>query len=288
MVETILVTGATGKIGGHLIAALAKEGRTVRAAVRLKTHFGRVAKSGVTPVELDFTRPESVAPAFAGVDKAFLLVPFEPTLAEMGLMLVKAAQNAGLKQIVYMSASGADAEPGSTVGRWHRTVEKAVIASGIPYTILRPTFFMQNFTTGSAATIKSQGAFYQPSGDGRVAYIDVRDIAACAAVVLTQPGHDGKEYVLTGGKAICNHEAAAILSIAVGKQISYVDVSEDMARASLMSAGLPEWMVGVLLELMAIQKKGYASAVSPAVQQLIGRAPISCEQFAKNSAFALR
>lgn len=284
MAGTILVTGATGNIGSKVVAMLSGQGQKVRGTVRSLEKSGTGIISGVEWVEFDLDRPETIANAFHHVEKALIITPFVPEMVAQGKALVAAAKAAGVKHLVRISALGANPNGPVEVGRWHGQVEEAVMQSGIPYTILRPNFFMQNFVNFTAGSIKNAGAFYQPSGDGRVAYIDTRDIAASAVAALTKTGFENQTFDLTGPEAISNSVVADALSRATGRPIQYVDVPEDAARQGMTQSGMPDWMVDAMMDLMAIQKKGWAAAVSPAVKKLTGRDPISFSQFAGDHA----
>jgi uncharacterized protein YbjT (DUF2867 family) len=136
MTSAILVTGATGNIGSKVVKQLSVIGANVRAAVRRSTDVDEIKGAKVELVEFDFDKPEIIGAAFKGVEKLFLLTPFVPNMVEMGANLVERAKKVGIKHIVRLSAMGADIEPGITLGRWHREVEKMVEVSGIPYYVL--------------------------------------------------------------------------------------------------------------------------------------------------------
>lgn len=281
MTNTILVTGATGNVGSQVVQQLIAAGINPRVAVRSVKKADALKQAGAELVEMDLDKPETVQPAFEGVDKVFLVSPFVPNMVELAAILVEAAKKANLKQIVRLSAL---AQPGITLSKWHGEVEKMIEDSGIPFTFLRPNGFMQNFTNSMADTIKTQNAFYMPVGDGKVSLVDTRDIAAVAVAALTNTGHEGKAYVITGPEALSNQQVASILSQVLGRTINYVDVPEDAARQGMQSAGMPDLLVNALLELYASYKAGQASTVSPAVEQVTGKTPISFEQFARDYA----
>jgi len=283
--NTILVTGATGNVGSQVVQQLIAAGINPRVAVRSVKKADALKQAGAELVEMDLDKPETVQPAFEGVDKVFLVSPFVPNMVELAAILVEAAKKANLKQIVRLSAL---AQPGITLSKWHGEVEKMIEDSGIPFTFLRPNGFMQNFTNSMADTIKTQNAFYMPVGDGKVSLVDTRDIAAVAVAALTNTGHEGKAYVITGPEALSNQQVASILSQVLGRTINYVDVPEDAARQGMQSAGMPDLLVNALLELYASYKAGQASTVSPAVEQVTGKTPISFEQFARDYAEAFR
>ena len=282
MSETILVTGATGTVGTEVVLALANRGATVRAGVHSIIKGDRFSHitSGVQLVEMSFHKPETLRVALTGADRVFMITPFTEDQVAISQRFIDIAQQAGVQQIVRLSAAGADAEPGIQLGRWHREVERYLEQSGLAYSVLRPSSFMQNFVEQYATTIKRENNFYLPLGEGQIAYLDVRDIAAVAATILTADirEHQGQAYTLTGPAALSGHAAAEALSTAVGRTITYVDVPEDAARQAM--AQLPAWMTDALLELDALGKAGYLAGTTTTVQDLTGHAPHSFEQFA--------
>jgi uncharacterized protein YbjT (DUF2867 family) len=271
----VLVTG--GNIGNHVAEELAGRGIPVRVLARDAKPNRRWKELGVEQAAADFADPHSLGPAFEDVDRFFSVTPFVENLVEMGINAVNAARRAGVRRIVRSSALGAS-EDGITMGRWHRAVEVAVIDSGIPYTILQPNTFMQSYLT-HAETIRNSDRFYLPQGEGRVSLVDARDIAAVAAACLTEGGHEGKTYAITGPEALSNSEIATRLSQALGRAISYCDISPEQASEAMLQSGVPGWMTRALLELFAISKAGYVQEISPAVEQTLRRKPISFDSF---------
>jgi uncharacterized protein YbjT (DUF2867 family) len=288
MTNTILVMGATGNVGSQVVKQLADTGANVRAAVRSPRKAESLKSERVSLTEFDTDKPETIEAAFQGVDKVFLLTPLVPNMVELSANLVEAAKKAGVKHIIKSSGMGAEVEPGITLTRWHREAEKAIEASGIAFTFVRPNGFMQNYANFNGATIKTQNAFYLPVGDGKVSYIDTRDIAAVAVAALTQDGHEGKAYEVTGLEAISNQEIAEIISQVVGRKINYVDVPEDAARSEMKQSGMPDVLIDMTMELYELYKAGYASEVTPTVEQVTAKKPISFVQFANDYAEAFK
>jgi len=280
MANAIFVSGATGNIGMEVVKQLIKKGIRVRAGIHSQEKAGILKELGAEVVLTDLNDVKSIQNALVGVEKAFSLSPLVPNLAEQSANFVKAAKIAGVKYIVRASGMGADSPQAITLGIWHREGEKAVEASGIPYTIVRPNSFMQNYVNFAGHTIKNQNAFYLPQGDGKISLIDVRDIAAVVTILLTESGHEDKAYNLTGAEALSNYKIAEILSELTGRTINYIDIQVDAARQSMKDMGMPEYIIEALMELSAIVKAGYTSQVSPAVNQITGRQPISFRQFA--------
>jgi uncharacterized protein YbjT (DUF2867 family) len=170
--------------------------------------------------------------------------------------------------------------------RLHRQAEKIIEESGIPYTFLRPGEFMQNFINWDSPMIKEQGVFWRV-GDTEVSLVDVRDIAAVAVKTLTDNGnnrHNGKVYTITGAEALSYSKMAEILSTAIGKKISYVNISEEESRRAMKDIGLSEWWINAIIEVYEYYKKGTQKQVSSAVEEVTGKKPIPFSRFAKDYA----
>lgn len=288
MPETILVTGATGTVGSALVRALSNRDVCVRAGVHsiIKGDRLRHLNPDVQLVELDFARPDTLTVALTGADRAFLITPFSEDQVEASQRFIDAARAAGVRQVVRLSAMGAEAEPGIQLGRWHRAAEQYLAQSGLSYVVLRPNSFMQNFITYQGQSIREQGAIYQPLDDARLSYIDVFDVAEVAAAVLTADvaQHHGRAYSLTGPAAVSNHEVAAAIGQAAGRPVQYVPVPEESARQAMQ--GAPQWMIDCLMELNAVGRAGHAATVSPDVEHITGRPPRSVQEFAAQNRHA--
>jgi uncharacterized protein YbjT (DUF2867 family) len=283
MATKILVTGSSGTLGSELLKEFATSGRSVRAAYRTR----RPAAAGVEPVEIDLASGKGLDAAMGGVDALFLLCGEMEDQAAAEIRAVEAAKRAGVKRLVKLSVLAAAAE-GYAFARIHRRVERAIEASGIPYTFLRPGSFLQNFVNYYGETIRAQSAFYLPCGDAREAFVDVRDIARVAAHVLAQSGHEheGKAYDLLGTEPLAYAEAAAKLSAATGRTIRYVNVSEEEFSSAMSAMGLPPSYVERLLDLYRYIRSGHLPVASTAIRDVTGREPISFERFARDYAAA--
>ena len=276
----ILITGASGTVGGEVVKALGGRGAKVRAGYRSRPQN---VPQGVESIALDFDKPETIRPALAGVDTVFLL----SNMVDPERKVVDEAKRAGIKRLVKLSVYGA-AEEGFTFARWHRAVERHIEASGVPWTFLRPAGFMQNFFNYTGETIRKESAFYSSAGNGAGAHIDARDIGAVAARVLTGKGHAGKAYELTGPQALTNAQAAEILSRVLGRQIKYVPITHQQYKQGALAMGMPEGYVDALVDLDRYYAAGRLATVTPTVRELTGRDPIRFEQFAKDYADKFR
>jgi uncharacterized protein YbjT (DUF2867 family) len=273
----ILVTGPTGKVGKEVVRRL----QEVNASFRIATRSPQKS-SGVQTVAFDLDRPETFGPALTGVERLFLL---SSGGTEREGPVVDAAKKAGVKHIVKLSVWGAETEA-LEFGRHHRPIEKRIQASRIPWTFLRPNGFMQNYVVHFAGTIKTQSAFYLPHRDARISVIDVRDIAAVAAKALTEKGHEDKAYTLSGPEALNNTEIAEKISRSIGKKVTHVNVSEEDYRKGVLAAGIPPAYADALVDLQRYYVSGAGSRVTPDVQRVTGRKPISFDQFARENASA--
>ncbi|MEX0879327.1 MAG: SDR family oxidoreductase [Thermoanaerobaculia bacterium] len=272
----ILVTGATGKVGQEVVKELQKRKAPFKVGARSPEKV-----AGMDAVPFDFDRPETFGAALAGVDSLFLLTP--PGGTEREVAVVDAAKKARVKHLVKLSVWGADGEA-FVFGRGHRAVERTIEASGLPWTFLRPNGFMQNFSTAHVAEIRNQGAFVLCGADGAYGIIDARDIGAVAAKVLTEPGHEGKAYTLSGPEALSNLQMAEKLSKAIGKPVKYVDMPEAEYKEMLVGFGMPEPFVDAFIDLQHYYHKGGGEPVTGDVEQLLGRKPGSFDKFAKDHA----
>lgn len=279
----ILVTGATGNVGMALVKILSERGEPVRAFVRSKTQSQSVASHQTELFEGDFTRAETFAPALAGVDRLFLLIPSSSHVEEQQRNFVDAAKRSQIRHIVKLSQLGANENAVGRFQRYHGAVEKHILNSGVPYTFLRPNLFMQGLFNFSA-TISTQGVFYAPAGGAKVSIVDVRDIASVAAKVLTEPGHESKSYDITGPEALTHADMADQLSKAVGKTIKYLDVPPDDMRKALLGFGMPAWQADGLVEDYDHYRRGEATMVTQTVRDITGREATSFFQFAKDYA----
>lgn len=270
--HSILVVGASGTVGTELTRLLASTGQTVvKATSRTPTAPGEV--------QLDLVSRNGLASAFAGVDRAFLLSPPGHVNQDVLLApLIDEAKARGLKKVVLMSAMGADADDNAPL----RKAERHLEASGLPYNIIRPNWFMQNFNSYWLHGIRTAGQIFLPTGDAKGSFIDARDIAAVAARLLTSDHLANRDFDLTGPRALDHTEVAAILSRASGKPIGYTEVTPEAMLQGLMSAGLTEDYSKFLLLILGYFKAGYAERVTDAVQEITGHAPRGFERYAED------
>ena len=290
--ESILVTGATGNIGSEVVRQLLSNAPEVslKVAVHSSQNVKKVKDGGrVKVIQVDYNEPDTLREALEDVDKLFLLSPDVPNAADLASNVVTQAKKAGIRHIVKQSVMGADLEADVGTMRLHRQVEKFIEQSGISFTFLRPNEFMQNFVNFHSPSIKGNNAFYIPLEDAKVSLVDVRDIAAVAVKSLTDDDkHKNKTYLITGPEALSYHQVAEILSNTTGRKINYVNISDEEARAAMKEIGMSDWLINTVSELSDYFRKGKASEISPAVDEVTGKKPISFSQFANDYVDAFR
>jgi uncharacterized protein YbjT (DUF2867 family) len=275
----------SGNIGTPVALQLAGMGAKVSLAVRVPKPTPDLDAAGIDQVPFDINKPAEMAAALEGHDAFFSLTPLVENFVEVALSTIAAA----IRKIVRSSAQGAEPNAQIQLGRWHYTVEQAIESSGIPFTILRPGHFMQNYLMyGAAQTIKAQGVFYSSVGSVKMTPIDTRDISGVAATVLTEGGHEGKRYTLTGAESLNDDDIAALASQALGRPVSHVSIPEAAAVDAMAKAGMPGWLVTLLSELNGLTRTGYFSDVQPDATIVLKRKPILFSQFMHDhrSAFA--
>jgi len=286
--EVLLVTGATGLNGGAVVRQLSARGVPVRALVRNRTKAADLATLvGVEIVEGDMARPETLVGALIGVERALLISSSDPAMLEVQANFIDAARGAGVQHVVKLSGVMPELESNFRFARMHAQIEQKLEASGMAFTHLRAGEFMQAYFR-QVRSIVSQSAIRLPMADARIASIDVDDIADVAATVLTEDGHAGQAYPLTGPDALSMTEVAAHLSAAIGKTVRYVDVSPQDYLAANLAAGMPAYTAEALVELYAERRAGKESHVSRVAEKLLGRPPRSFKDFSKRHATIFR
>ncbi len=284
----ILVTGATGLNGKELLRRLSARGIAVRALVRHPAKAEAIAAlPHVEIVQGDMARPETLAAALLDVDRAMLISSSDPDMLDVQSNFIAAAKKAGVRHVVKLSGIMPELNSAFRFARMHGEIEKRLGASGIAFTHLRAGEFMPAYFR-QAPAIAAKGAMFLPMADARIASIDVGDIAEIAATVLTNPGHEGKIYPLTGPAALTMTEVAEKLSAATGKTIRYINVPPEDARKAQLAAGMPPYLADALFELFAERRNGKEATVWPDAEALLGRPPTSFDEFARRNAAVFR
>jgi uncharacterized protein YbjT (DUF2867 family) len=266
----LLVTGATGHVGRELVRELDARGAAFRVLVRDPARAAGLPERAERVVG-DLDRPATLAAAMDGVERLFLLVP--GIGIEHTEHAVAAARAAGVRHVVYLSSYAVIGDPVPAMGRWHRDREQLIRASGIPATFLRPCGFMTN-AFDWLPTLRAGGYVLDPVGPGRAAPIDPADIAAVAAVTLTEDGHEGEQYLLTGGETFTVAEQVQILAKATGRDIEVRAVATPAEAVRFRYPhGAPQALADALVEGLTLMRADTVGVRSDTVRRLLGRAP---------------
>lgn len=270
----ILITGASGNVGREVLKQIGLTGVKVRASFQDASRAH--APVGVETVTMDYNRPDTVRAALKGVDHVFLVGPPTAELPALERNAIDVIKQSDVEHVVKLSAMGGRE---ATFPRQHAESEDYIRSSGVSFTFLRPNGFMQNLLAFGAQTINTQNAFYGSEGDGKVSQIDIRDVAAVAVKTLTEPGHMGKVYTLTGPEALSNAQIAELLTSALGREIRFANLPAQQLKAAMLGAGVPEWTTDAILDLQRLYREGKAAAVTGDVEQILGRKPTTFANF---------
>jgi uncharacterized protein YbjT (DUF2867 family) len=284
----VLVTGATGTNGLEVVKQTLARGARVRAFVRDKTAAAAVLPPEVELFEGDFAQRTAARAAMRGVERVFLLAAVHQHMGDFERAFIEEARDARIAHLVKFSAIGA--HPGSKTffGRVHGCAEVALVDSGLPYTILQPTFFMQN-SLWSADTIKRDGAIYNATGTGAAGHVDAQDTASVAAAALTEAigRHAGEIYLVTGPERLTFADIAERFSRVLGRSVRHVPVPDEAYKDTMMrQGGMPEWQAQGVLDLEVRCRQGDFSAVTDAVERVGKRRPTTFEEFIRQHAAA--
>jgi len=265
----ILVIGGTGTIGVPLVEELIAKGQKVRVATSRSDHKERLLKLGLDAVLMDLEQIDSIKTACVGVEKMFLVTPAHANMRQWKANAITAAKDAGISHVVMSTGLGASPKARLTFGVWHSESQELLKDSGMDWTLVQPTYFMQNLIW-QADSIAIKNVYLDDVG-GPVSWVDARDIADVSAEALTGKNHAGKSYGLTGGQALDGKEIAALLSTATGREITRQQVSAPDARAAMISAGMSPEVADAMNELAALAPKGYLAGIETTIPDLLNR-----------------
>ncbi len=283
--RTVLITGATGTVSTALMNALQGADVHRRALVRDKSKADGLREQSAEVFVGDLDDPESLPPAFEGVQDVWLLTPSDPRAPENNMNAVWAARQAGVERIVRLSVVGAAHDAPNRSGRLHALSDRETEQCGMRWTILRPHWFMQNLLN-EAGDISATGTFSLNMDSARIGMIDARDIAECAArILLNDPDrHHGQTYTLTGPRSLTFDEVADQSSLALGRPITHLPISDDAKRKTLLGYGVPKWTVDMLEEYAQAYVSGWGDFTTDTVADLLGHPPRDIADFVRDHA----
>jgi uncharacterized protein YbjT (DUF2867 family) len=279
MMTKVLVTGATGNVGSRVIRKLREREVPVRAFVRDAGKATTMLGDGVELAVGDFGDPGSVRAALEGAEGVLLACANDPRQVEYETGVIDAAKETGVRRIVKLSALGAEVGSPIAFWDWHGRIEEYLRASGVPAVVLRPTFSMTNLL-GSVEGVRQTGNLFAPADGARIAMIHPDDVAAVAAVTLTEDGHDGEAFTLTGPEAITFERVADELPAVAGRRVRFVPVTDEAARQALLESGMPDFVAKQIVKVFGILRRGAQDRTTNTVPALTGREPRGFARFA--------
>lgn len=293
MPETILVTGASGKLGGlvihHLLETQKLSADRIVAATRDPSKLENLAARGVATRKADFDDPAGLADAFAGVDTVLIIstdaLDGAGTRLRQHRAAVAAAAKAGVKRLAYTSLPDADSSHVSFAPDHHHT-EEAIKETGLPHLIFRNCWYQENLFMRLPQALGS-GQLYSAEGEGRIAYVARNDIAEAIAAALANPPAGSVTYTLTGGEALTVTEMAGLASEIIGRPITVVPVTDEQLAGGMKAAGVPEAVIPTLVSFDIAAREGDLSEVTGEIEALIGRKPASLREFLVQNKMAL-
>lgn len=283
MKTKVLVTGATGNVGTETIKYLLQQHNSAVEVTAAVHDINKARRNLPWPdlqfLPFDFEDIGIITQALVGMDKLFLLRP--PQVSDVDKYIkpvILAAKQAGITQIVFLSLQGVENNKITP----HYKIEQLILQAKLPYTFLRPSFFMQNLSTTHRQEITERNEIFIPAGKGKTNFVDVRDIGEVAAIALSSNNHLNKAYELTGSTAYDYYQIAAVLSRVLGRKITYTNPSLFSFFWRKWREGTPISFILVMSALYTVAKLGKAAGYSDELRDLLGRTPTSFEQFAED------
>jgi len=273
----IVVFGATGTIGTPLVTGLLAKGAHVRAVTSDPAKVSALKADGCEVAIADFDDPDALAKACAGAEKVFLVTPAHLDMRQWKENVITAAVSAGIKQMVMSTGLGASPKARLTFGIWHSESQEFLKASGMDWTLIQPTYFMQNLLWQSSS-IAADDVYFDDLG-GPVSWVDARDIADVAVEALTGEGHEGKSYGLTGAEALDGAAIAALLGKATDRTITLRSISAEDSQNAMIASGMGAEIAKAMVELSALAPKGYLAGIETTIEEVLGRPAKNVETF---------
>lgn len=279
MTGAILVTGATGTVGRHVVTAFTGREATVRIGVRDPEAVSATIEGAGTVVAFDFTKPETWGPALADVTGLFLMRPPTVDKATIG-SFIDAADRVDVDRLAYLSTLGAAKNPLVP----HHWIEKRIQATDIAYTLLRASYFMQNLLEVHREDIVAHDEIFVPAGTGKTSFVDARDVAEIAAIALTEPGHANRAYDLTGPESLDYQTVAAIFTDVLDREITYPQPSLPEFATRLHRRGTPIGFIALMCAIYTTARLGLANRVTDDIHRLLDRPPRTMRTFVEDHA----
>lgn len=268
----ILVTGATSAVGTAVIEELLAREIPVRAFVHQPAAAQRLEAQGAEAIVGDMTERASAQKALQRIERVYLISPSSEHLFAIEHLWAEEARKAGIHSVVKQSEIGADPHSFSPLLQQHGRAEDAIRTSGVPYTILRTLYFMQNFGPLYAQSIRTRGMIFAPLANARISYVDARDVGAVAAHLLTEEGRQDQEYEVTGPEALSCEQLAEIFSTLLDVPVRYTAISDEEAQQALLKR-YAAWTAHAVLTLLQFYRQGGGASVTRVIEEVTAHKP---------------
>jgi uncharacterized protein YbjT (DUF2867 family) len=282
--KTVLVTGATGRLGPHIVGALLAKDVRVRALTRDPGRAAVVLPGQADVVAGDLADPQALRAALTGISDLVLLTPHGPDMYDVQARLIDLAADVDVRVVKVSGTSSGIRPDGPDACRQHWLAEEYLRASGLPFAIVRPNAFMQTLLAGVAASVRQRGVVVNPLGSAGISIVDCADVGAATAEVICDRRHDGSTAVLTGPAAPTYREIVEEVETVTGRAVSVVDVTPQQAGEGARANGMSDWEAGHLAEMLAMFSTGASEYVTTDVQALTGRPPASARDWIRRHA----
>lgn len=284
---TVLVLGATGNVGPHVVRALLDRGADVRVLTRNSARAGALLGGAVDVRQGDLADEATLVACSDGVSAAFLLTPHAFDMADVQLRVIRAVRRSGVRIVKLSGTASAIRPDGPHVCRQHWEIEQVLRACGQPFSILRPNSFMQSLIGRNLVpTIRASGIVPNPLGTAGLSLIDAGDVGRVAAAVLTEDRWAGHTLTLTGPEPVSYARIAELVTAVRGEVVTAVDVSPADVRKSLTARGVPAWEAGHFEEMYELFGRGESAFVTDEVAQVTGRTPATVADYITQHAAA--
>jgi uncharacterized protein YbjT (DUF2867 family) len=280
--ENITVFGATGKIGRELLIFLSEAKIPTVAVTRNKSKA--ITLPFIEWMKADLSNRETLADTLKNSKAVFLCSSLSENYVQEQNNVIETAKNNGVKHLVKLSSPGAAKDSPIRIAKLHGEIEELLKTSDVPYTILQPNSFMQNWLGEFSQTVQKERKIYEATGDGKKPYLDARDIAEVACKVLREPvKHLNKTYLLTGGEAVNFTQVALAISNEINEKVEFVSLTSEEAKERMKQKGMPDWAVQTFLAIAEGQRNGKAAFVNNTVSEILGKPPRTIEDFVKTN-----
>jgi uncharacterized protein YbjT (DUF2867 family) len=278
---TVLVLGASGRLGPHVLTSLIDRGQRVRALTRDPERAAGVLPPATELVRGKFSDTPIMERELQAAEAVLLLTPHGPQMASVQNDLIDLAAKAGTRIVKVSGTSAGIHLGGPGACRQHFQSEQHLAASGADWAVVRPNGFMQTLIVAMARSVRERGIIANPLGTAGISLIDCADAGAATAAVLTDPARDGHRYVLTGPSAPTYPEIAAVIEAETGVHAQVVDITPEQAGQAARASGASDWEAGHLAEMLALFASGASENLTSDVAELTGHEPASVRDFVR-------